>query len=156
MDEEHGGEDGVLAEAKTDKGKLTAKSVKDRLKVIKGDKDHKDECKALETYVALIDQEAATSKQVKETQKALDAKIATKFGQLTEAEIKTLVVEEKWLTALAASVQGELNRVSQALTGRIRQLAERYDTPLQTLADEVGALSARVDGHLKKMGFAWK
>jgi len=36
MDEEHGGEDGLLFEAKTDKGKLTAKSVKDRLKDIRG------------------------------------------------------------------------------------------------------------------------
>lgn len=37
MDEEHGGEDGLLAEGKNEKGKLSAKSVKDRLKAIKGD-----------------------------------------------------------------------------------------------------------------------
>jgi type I restriction enzyme M protein len=43
MDEEHGGEDGLLFEAKTDKGKLTAKSVKDRLKDIKGDKTTDEE-----------------------------------------------------------------------------------------------------------------
>jgi len=45
---------------------------------------------------------------------------------------------------------------SQALTGRIRQLAERYATPLPKLAEEVELLAARVDEHLKKMGFAWK
>ena len=37
MDEEHGGEEGLLAEAKNDKGKLTKASVKARLKEIKGD-----------------------------------------------------------------------------------------------------------------------
>ncbi len=53
-------------------------------------------------------------------------------------------------------MQGELDRVSQTLTGRIRQLAERYATPLPQLADEVETLSARVDVHLKKMGAVWK
>ena len=156
LDEEHGGEDGLLAEAKTDKGKLTAKSIKDRLKAIKGDKEAGDEHKALEAYAALIDQEAAAGKQVKDAQKALDAKIAAQYGQLIEAEIKALVVEDKWLAALATSVQGELDRVSQALTGRIRQLAERYAVPLPQLAGEVEALAVRVDEHLKQMGFAWK
>src|SRR5206468_10960032 len=39
LDEEHGGEDGLLNDAKTEKGKLTAKSIRDRLKGIKQDKD---------------------------------------------------------------------------------------------------------------------
>ena len=43
-------------------------------------------------------------------------------------------------------MQGELDRVSQTLTGRIRQLAERYATPLPQLTDEVATLAARVDG----------
>ena len=53
-------------------------------------------------------------------------------------------------------MQGELDRVSQALSGRIRQLAERYTTPLPKLTSEVATLAARVDGHLKKMGAVWK
>ena len=44
----------------------------------------------------------------------------------------------------------------KTLTGRIRQLAERYATPLPQLTDEVATLAARVDGHLKKMGAVWK
>ena len=156
MDEEHGGEDALLNDAKTDNGKLTAKSVKDRLKDIKGDKDADDERKALEQYLALIEQEAAASKKVKDAQKAFDAKVAAKYGQLSETEIKALVVKDKWLAALAASVQSELDRVSQALTGRIRILAERYATPLPRLAGDVETLAARVDEHLKKMRFVWK
>jgi len=41
------------------------------------------------------------------------------------------------------------------LTSRIKQLAERYEKPLHTLADEVDILSVNVDEHLKKMGFVW-
>ena len=156
QDEEHGGEEGLLAEGKTDKGKLTAKSVKDRLKVmkaIKHDKQAKDEAKALEAFAVLIEQEASAGKQAKDAQKALDAKVAAKYAQLSAADIQTLVVQDKWLAALTASVQSELDRVSQALTGRIRQLAERYSAPLPALCDEVEVLARRVDAHLKKMGF---
>lgn len=155
QDEEHGGEEGLLAEAKTDKGKLTAKSVKDRLKAIKADKDAQDEAKALAAYALLIEQEAAASKAVKDAQKALGTKVAAQYARLNEADIQTLVVVEKWLAALTASVQSELDRVSQALTGRIRQLAERYATPLPALCDEVDVLAGRVDAHLKAMGFVW-
>ena len=88
-----------------------------------------------------------------EAQKALDSQVTTKYSKLTTDEIKTLVVDDKWMARLAADVQSELDRVSQALTGRIRQVAERYATPLQQLTDEVATLAARVDEHLNKMGF---
>jgi type I restriction enzyme M protein len=165
MAEEHGGlsasegqagEEGLLADAANDKGKLTKASVTARLKEIKGDADAADELKALKEYLALVEQEAATAGELAAAQGALTEKVAARYPKLTEDEIKTLVVDDKWLGTLAAAVQGELDRVSQTLTGRIRQLAERYATPLPQLTDEVAALAARVDGHLKKMGAVWK
>jgi type I restriction enzyme M protein len=53
------------------------------------------------------------------------------------------------------AVQNELARVSQTLTARVRQLAERYETPLPQLNRQVEELSARVDEHMKTMGVAW-
>ncbi len=160
MAEEHGGEDGLLEDAKNDKDKLTKASVAARLKEIGGpksrDPDTADERKVLQAYLALTEQEADTGAKLKTAQDALIAKVAARYAQLTEDEIKTLVVDDKWLATLAAAVQGELDRVSQTLTGRIRQLAERYATPLPQLTDEVATLAARVDEHLKKMGAVWK
>jgi type I restriction enzyme M protein len=156
MAEEHSGEDGLLESAKNDKDKLTKVSVVARLKEIKGDADAADERKVLNGYLALIEKEAATGVKVKSAQEALMAKVAAQYGKLTEDEIKTLVADDKWLATLAAAVQGELDRVSQTLTGRIRELAERYTTPLPHLTDEVATLAARVDEHLKKMGAVWK
>ena len=109
----------------------------------------------MEQYLALLAEEAKALTKAGDLQDELDQKVLAKYGSLTEDEIKTLVVDDKWLAALAADVQGELDRVSQALTGRVKQLAERYATPLPKLTDEVEALSARVAGHLKKMGAAW-
>ncbi len=154
MEEEHGGDEGLLAEAKNDKGKLTKASVKTRLSDVGMDKSAKDERNLLNELVKLFDQEAGAGKQVKDAQKALEAKVTGLYGKLSEAEIKTLVVEDKWLTRLEASVHSEWDRVSQALTGRIRELAERYEKPLPVLTGEIEVLAARVAAHLAKMGAA--
>lgn len=155
LDEEHGGEEGLLAEAKTDKGKLTKVSIKARLADIKKEPDAAEERKMLNEYLELIEQEATASKKVKDAQKALDIKVTAQYGKLSEADCKALVVDDKWLATLASDVQTELDRVSQALTGRINELADRYATPLPKLTAEVETLAVRVDEHLKRMGFAW-
>ena len=157
--EEQCGEEGLLAEViegEGEKQKITAKAVKARLKEIGRDPDYADERQALEDYADLLDQQADAKAKLKAAQEDLEAKLDAKYPTLTEDEIKTLVVDDKWLATIAAAVQGELDRVSQTLTGRIRQLAERYATPLPQLIDEVATLAARVDGHLKKMGAVWK
>ena len=155
MDEEHGGEDGLLFEAKADRGKLTAKSIKDRLKDIKGDKTVDEERAALNACLKLIEQEKEAADAAKEAKTALDTKTVKQYAKLTDAEIKLLVVEDKWLATFQADVAGELDRVSQALTGRVKLLTERYAAPLPKLAESVEALQAKVGTHLKRMGFAW-
>ena len=154
--EEHSGEEGLLAEViegEGDKQKITAKAVKARLKEIGKDKDDAEEREALEAYAALLDHQADAKARLKAAEDDLEAKLDAKYPTLTEADIQTLVVDDKWLATLAAAVQGELDRVSQTLTGRIRQLAERYATPLPGLESEVSDLASKVAGHLKRMGF---
>jgi type I restriction enzyme M protein len=155
MDQEFGGEDGMLFEAKTEKGRLTAKSVKDRLKDIKGDKAADEERAALNACLKLIEQEKVAADAAKEAKTALDTKTVKHYAKLTDAEIKLLIVEDKWLATMQADVAGELDRVSQSLTGRVKLLTERYAAPLPRLAESVEALHAKVDAHLKRMGFAW-
>ena len=135
--------------------KITAKSLKAALKKIGDDPKEAEERQALEAYTKLLDQQAKAKARLKTAQDDLEAKLDTKYPTLTEDEIKTLVVDDKWLATLAAAVQGELDRVSQTLTGRIRQLAERYATPLPQMVDEVAWLASRVEGHLKRMGAVW-
>jgi type I restriction enzyme M protein len=152
MTEEHGGEDGLLADAKNDKDKITKASAAARLKDIKKDSDAGEERTVLQAYLKLTDKTVDLFIKLKDAQYALITKVADKYGQLTEDEIKTLVVDDKWLATIAAAVQGELDRVSQTLTSRIRQLADRYATPLPQLVDEVEQLAAKVAAHLNKMG----
>ena len=156
LDEEQGGEDGLLFEGKNEKGKLTAASLKARLKEIKRDAEAAEERQALEKCLGLIEEEAEASKAAKDARIALDVKTAAKYPALTEAEIKALIVDDKWMAALERDIHGELDRVGQTLAGRIKLLTERYAAPLPQLAEEAETLGARVEEHLRKMGFKWR
>jgi type I restriction enzyme M protein len=155
LEEEHGGEDGAFAGF----DKINAANVKERIreigKVSGQDSDAAAELAILKRWLALAADETALKKQLKEAEAELDAKAYAHYPQLSEAEVKTLVVEDKWLAALDAAILGEMNRVSQSLTGRVRELAERYETPLPRMAERVAELEAKVACHLQKMGFAW-
>lgn len=154
--EEHGCEEGLLEDAKNDKGKLTKASVKARLATIKHDSESDDERKLLNEFLDLLDQEAAASKRLKDTQKALEIDVNAKYHTLSESEIKDLIVEDKWLKAIAIGIETELECISQRLTGRIIELTERYTTPLSSLEQEVEFYRLKVGSHLKRMGFDWQ
>ena len=153
--EEHTGDEGLLADAVNEKGKVIKGGVKDRLKAIDDDPESDEERDALTHCLALIEAESEASQAVNQAQAALDEKVLARYGKVTEAEIKTLVVDDKWMSHLSALINVELDRLSQTLTERLRELAERYAKPLPILVKEVGALAARVDEHVKKMGSSW-
>ena len=153
--EEHTGEEGLLEDATNDKGKLTKGGVKERLKAIEGEPESDEERDALTRCLQLIEAESEAGKAVKEAQAALDAKVLGRYGKLTEAEMKTLVVEDKWFASTRAAIEGEVERLTQRLAGRVKELEERYARPLPELEQEVEAFGEKVEGHLKKMGLAW-
>lgn len=149
LEEEHGGDDGVFAGF----DKINAAAVKERLKEIGNDPDAAEEIAVLRQWQQLAAQETEAKKQCKQLEAWIDSASYAQYPQLSEAEIKTLAVDDKWMIALEAAVQGEVDRISQTLTRRVGELAERYATPLPALARQVDALQALVDGHLAKMGF---
>jgi type I restriction enzyme M protein len=160
LEEEQLGDEDAFSEARTDaeegkEGKVTRATVTARLKEIKGDKEAKDEALVLTAWLALNEDETDLKKQIKEAEAALDAKAYAKYPKLTEAEVKALVVDDKWLAALDAAIHGEMDRVSQQLTQRVKELAERYETPIPQMASRVAKLEAKVNQHLERMGFKW-
>jgi len=106
----------------------------------------------LKQWLHLTAASTALKKHVRGTDSVLDALVFAHYPKLTEAEIKTLALDDTWMARLSSAVQGELDRVSQTLTGRTRELAERYSTPLPKLADEVTTLTQKVEAHLAAMG----
>ena len=151
LEEEHGGEEGAFSELeKVNKGNVTV-----RLKEIKGDLEAKDEAAVLKEWLKLNNDEATIKKAIKAAEAELDAKAYAQYPKLSEDEIKTLVVDDKWLAAIETAIRGEMDRISQALTQRVKELTDRYESPLPQLTNRVAEIEAKVNRHLEKMGFAW-
>jgi type I restriction enzyme M protein len=149
LEEEHGGDDGAFAEL----DKVNKASVAARLKEIKGDRESEEEAAVLSAWLKLNAEETEVKKQLKDSEAALDTKAYSHYPKLTEAEIKALVVDNKWLAALETTLHGEMDRVSQQLTRRVRELAERYETPLPQMVSRMADQEAKVNRHLERMGF---
>ena len=155
FEEENSGEEGYLEEIKNEKGNITKGSLKNRIKEIKDDPESVEELEVLEAYLKLVEDESDANKNVKDAMKALDKKVNETYKALTEDEIKTLVVDMKWIPYIVREVNSEMDRVSHRLASRIKELAERYDETLSRLEDEVKSYSVKIEQHLERMGFEW-
>ncbi|WP_346345996.1 type I restriction-modification system subunit M [Acetobacter thailandicus] len=153
LEEEHSGEDGLLVEAQTDAGKLTAASVKARLKMIKDDVDAKEELTVLRQWSALSVEHGEAARAAKDAQAELNAMVVKQYAKLPDADAWALVVEDKWITAICGAIKEEVDRVAQGLTARIKALTHRYAVPLPMLNEAVADLEGKVAKHLAAMGF---
>lgn len=153
MEEEHSGDDGAFAELE----KVTFATVRARLKELakEGGDLNQDEFQVIKGYLDLCTEEIQLKRALRDAEEKLDALAYAKYLTLTEAEVKTLVVNDKWLAALNVAIHGEIERISQTLTRRVKELAERYETPLPKQVSRAKDLEQIVDAHLQRMGFTW-
>jgi len=156
LEEEHGGEEGAFAELE----KVSKANVSARVKELQADGGRKtedgDELTTLEEWLRLNSEEGELKRKLKDAEADLDAKAYAHYPKLTEAEIKTLVVDDKWLAALENVINVETQNIASALTQRVKELSERYETPMPQLTERVNELEEKVNQHLEKMGFSWK
>tara|TARA_R110002050_G_scaffold300054_1_gene467515 strand:+ start:162 stop:2711 length:2550 start_codon:yes stop_codon:yes gene_type:complete len=178
-------DDWILNEVKNDKGKITKTLVDENMRELKIEilkipdttskkditkliKDTFSKTKrtdenaevfaklaVLQTYLDLVDKDTQVKAKIKKALADLDKKVIERYKTLSEDEIKQLVVDDKWMTVLERNVKTEMERISQRLTQRIKELAERYETPLPNQTSNVCDLETKVNAHLQKMGFVW-
>jgi len=181
MCDEHSGEEGLLVNAMDDKGKISkasvAKAIKEAKEALKAlQKEEKnfsiaaearvpygeqkesgpeDELKTLEQYKKLMDDEAAVQTRIKTAKAELEKKVIAQYPKLSVDEIKKVVIEKKWIANMEQRVRTEMDNISHRLTQRIKELADRYETPLPQLTKALDALTNKVENHLKQMNFKW-
>ena len=156
IEEEHSSEDGYFAELeKVNKAEITKriKEVKTQCLASPNDTDLQAEQKVLKQYLDLLTKQTATNKIIKEAEKDLDNKLYAKYPTLTETEVKQLVVNNKWMHTIETAIKGEIDHISQRLTNRIKELAERYENTLGEISLELSEAEAKVNTHLEEMGF---
>lgn len=152
LEEEHGGEEGTFSEL----DKISKTDINKRLKEIKGNVDFADEQKILQNWLQLDEQLSDLKTDIRRRDAALDTLAYQKYPTLAQAEVKKIVLDGKWLPAIQSAVNTEMERISQQLGARVRELIERYETPLPALNRQLRELEEKVNAHLQKMGFVWK
>lgn len=150
--EENSGDEGCFSDFE----KINKGTVNSRIKEIKKSSDNDDEeLMVMETFLTLLEKESELKKEIKEAEKDIGEKVISKYEKLNESEIKELVVDDKWMSTIEKAIKGELDRISQRLTHRIKELAERYEYSLPHLTEELKTMEEKVNAHLLKMGFVW-
>jgi type I restriction enzyme M protein len=149
--EEHGTDEGVLADATNDKGAYTKQLVNAVIKAAKLAHDE-ETLDVARDALALIDAEASLKRIAKRDQAALDEMTLRKYGDLTGDEVKSIVLDDKWHAAIATKIDGEVNALTLTLVARVQQLGERYAETVGDLDANLEELEAKVAGHLAAMG----
>ena len=133
-------------------GKMNESNVKKRIKTLDKKKDE-EEIAVLQRYLDLKGDVSLNKKLIKELKYDLLTALMVKYADLSEEDIKRLVIEKKWFVSLASRLDGEMQRISQQLTSKVSALAERYAQTLPEIDAEIAALETKVANHLKLMGY---
>ena len=158
IEEENNGDEGVFASLDSISKKTVSaelKAIKDELKQDQNNQELLEKQKICERYLKLCEEQSDLSKKLKEEFAKLDDDLFAKFKQLTEEEIKILVVEDKWIKTIEHTIKNEMQRISQRLNQRVKELAERYESTLPQILNSVKIQEEKVNSHLKNMGFKW-
>jgi type I restriction enzyme M protein len=154
--EENSGEGAILADyTKDDSEDLDAKKIAAKLKDLKKQKANakSEEFEVLAKY----DELAAIAKKqasiVKDLNKALEESVKSKYAELSEKEIKDLLVKQKWSFAIFEGIKSLYDTTSMKIAARVTELAERYENTLPELEITLANYEKAVANHLKAMGF---
>ena len=132
--------------------KMTDANIKKRIKTLNKTTDI-EEISVLQRYLGLKGDISLNKKLIKERKYDLLTALMVKYADLSEKDIKRLVIDKKWFTSLSTLLDTEMQRISQQLTSKVTELAERYAHTLQEIDDDIADLEKKVLGHLDLMGF---
>ena len=115
--EEHGGEDGLLSNAVDDKGKISKANLAKTVKDLGGrHADNPEEYDMLHKYKKLLEDEKKAQDKIKVCKADLEKKVIARYPRLSIDEIKTLVIEKKWMIRMEQRIRTEMDNISHRLT----------------------------------------
>jgi type I restriction enzyme M protein len=153
MEEEHKEE--YLDEANFEGGKITDVSLKKREKLLKTTHGNKEELDVIVRYIDIRQEISATKSVIKVCNTELKDTVQKCYDTLTPAEIKEIVINDKWYGTLSKRLDEQMQQVGQQLTSSVIALVERYENTLPELNRNIENLKHKVTTHLKAMGFNW-
>lgn len=136
-----------------DDDEITKTRVAARLRDAKREDDvSPEEIAVLEHLVRLFTEETVARRAAKEGQAALDRNALEAYGDLIEADIQELLLDDKWAGTLRNRIEGKVNSLTSELVTEIARLGKRYASTVGTLDAELRVQQKKVAKHLADMG----
>jgi type I restriction enzyme M protein len=149
--EEYSGDEGLLNEVLSDKGKIVKKLLNKRIEEIAQDAEYSDEFGLLSQCFEIQERLDLSSLRIKEVKAELNNELLNAYKDLNEEKVKHLALI-KWSSALTEYIEEDRLRVSRNLVERISTLGARYDEVLDILVGRVELLEKAIRLHLINMG----
>lgn len=106
-------------------------------------------------YFALKKKKSDAAARVRTEEKKLDTATESKFAELMDVEIQTLLFDDKWFAEIERSIKGLFDFALRKFAAELVSLASRYLEPLSELEAKVATSQAEVHAVLREMGFNW-
>ena len=110
-----------------------------------------EELDVLHDYLTIVEMESKQKAIYKQELAKYHASLIENYKRLTVAEIRKLVIEDKWLASIRTAVNAEVQSIAQRLDSRIQEIEQRYSRPLPELERDIEVFSAKVADHLARM-----
>ncbi len=117
------------------------------------DEDEQNEVKKSTEYKKIDKEKSVLNKTLKEKRSELTDVVVKKYAALTEDDIKTLVVQRKWLASIISCCEALMQNVTRKISSDVTALTERYETTLGAIEANVKEFEQEVLQSLKEMGF---
>lgn len=144
-------ESGLLGNVGSGIGTTTTSRMKARIRDISGQVENDKERGTLTRCLALIEAEEKMTKAANAGKAMLDQKALSQYALLTDSEIKTLVIEDKWFAEIGAAIDHLVEDLAVSMTQQIRDIMERYGQALSAIEQEVEVLTFKVKNNLKEL-----
>lgn len=148
LSEEFGREEMLLSDYTNDKGEFTKKLVTEGLKIKTLDEEERK-------VLQIVSHALATENDAKKAAKEFDSLVISRYSTLTEKEIKSMLIETKWIGSVSHTIESVLDSVRRTLSIRLQILAYRYGATLPDLTSTATSTTKKVESHLKSMGLTW-
>jgi type I restriction enzyme M protein len=133
--------------------KVKVADVKKAIKNAKNNSIPEADVKVWKQWLTLSNEMDELYMLLKQKRSDLTDAVVEKYATLSENEIKTLVVERKWLDNVLNSCNALMQTVTHSIANDTTALVERYKDTLVSLDDDVAKYEAEVNDYLKEMGF---
>ena len=144
-------ENELLEKIATDTGTISKSSVKARLQFVGERAESDNEQGVLCHLLTLLESEEKMNKAVNSAKEMIDQKVLSHYDLLTEPEIKSLVIQDKWFSSIGASINRLVEDIAASLTRKIENIIEYYAQPLDSLEQEIEALDIKVKSNLSEL-----